>query len=394
MWDVIVIGAGAAGMMAAAKAGQKGACVLVLDHAEQPGRKILISGGGRCNFTNIKADWRYYRSENPHFCRSALARYRPQDFLALVEAHKISWHEKEDGQLFCDESARQIVTMLETECRAAHVRFQLGCVVRDVAHDGHVFAVETAQGVLQTRAVILATGGLALPKLGATDFSLRIAQRFGLRVVAPAPALVPFCLTEAQPELAGVSLPVTASLMGRKKPCFTGGMVFTHRGGSGPAILQISSWWERGEAVRLNLLPGRDVYEMMRTISQKRPKAHAAALVEALPARLARYLVHGRMDGRPLAEQPAKSVRVLANYVADWTIRPSSTEGYAKAEVMRGGVDTRDLSSQTMEARSVPGLYIVGEAVDVTGWLGGYNFQWAWASGVAAGQAAAERVNV
>lgn len=394
MWDVAVMGAGAAGMMAAATAGQRGARTVLLDHADQPGRKILISGGGRCNFTNLKADWTYYRSENPRFCRSALARYRPQDFLSLVEKYRIRWHEKEEGQLFCDESARQIVSMLEDECRVGGVTFQLGCSLSDVSHDGHSFTLETSQGPVRARSIILATGGLALPKLGATDIALKLARQFGLRIVPPAPALVPFRLEAAQPNLAGVSLQVTASLAGRKKPVFTGGMVFTHRGVSGPAILQISSWWDGHEALRLNLAPGRDVHEDMRSICQQRPKAHAPALLEALPARLVKVLVAGMLDDRPLAEQPAKAVRALAAQVSDWVLHPAGTEGYAKAEVMRGGVDTRDLSSQTMEARTVPGLYVVGEAVDVTGWLGGYNFQWAWASGVAAGQAAAGRSGV
>ena len=391
VWDVAVIGAGAAGMMAAATAGQRGATTILLDHADQPGRKILISGGGRCNFTNLKADWTHYRSENPRFCRSALARYRPRDFLSLVEKHRIRWHEKEDGQLFCDESARQIVTMLEDECRAVGVQFQLGCSLSDIRHDGHIFTLDTSWGAVQARSVILATGGLSIPKLGATDFTLKMARQFGLRVVPPAPALVPFLLEEPWPDLAGVSLQVTAALVGQKKPIFTGGMVFTHRGVSGPAILQISSWWESGQALRLNLLPGQDAHEVMRAVCQQRPKAHAPALLEALPSRLVRVLVAGKLDERPLAEQPGKAIRALAAQVNDWVLNPVGTEGYLKAEVMRGGVDTRDLSSQTMEVRTVPGLYMVGEAVDVTGWLGGYNFQWAWASGVAAGQSAAER---
>ena len=391
VWDVAVIGAGAAGMMAAATAGQRGATTILLDHADQPGRKILISGGGRCNFTNLKADWTHYRSENPRFCRSALARYRPRDFLSLVEKHRIRWHEKEDGQLFCDESARQIVTMLEDECRAAGVQFQLECSLSDIRHDGHIFTLDTSWGAVQARSVILATGGLSIPKLGATDFTLKMARQFGLRVVPPAPALVPFLLEEPWPDLAGVSLQVTAALVGQKKPVFTGGMVFTHRGVSGPAILQISSWWESGQALRLNLLPGQDAHEVMRAVCQQRPKAHAPALLEALPSRLVRVLVAGKLDERPLAEQPGKAIRALAAQVNDWVLNPVGTEGYLKAEVMRGGVDTRDLSSQTMEVRTVPGLYMVGEAVDVTGWLGGYNFQWAWASGVAAGQSAAER---
>lgn len=394
LWDVVVIGAGAAGMMAAATAGQAGARVLVLDHADKPGRKILISGGGRCNFTNLKADWPYYRSANPRFCRSALARYQPRDFLALVEKHRIAWHEKEEGQLFCDHSAQQIVTMLEDECKAGKVRFSLGCSVNDVTHDGSVFTVKTSRDLVRARSIILATGGMALPKLGATDFSLRLARRFGLAVVPPAPALVPLRFSVPQPELAGVSLTVTATLQAQKKPSFTGGMVFTHKGVSGPAILQISSWWDGQGALKLNLAPGKEMYDEMRIICQQRPRAHGPALLEGLPVRLARSLAGKFLDDRPLAEQPAKAIRALAAQVESWVFTPEGTEGYAKAEVMRGGVDTAELSSKTMEARRVPGLYVVGEAVDVTGWLGGYNFQWAWASGVAAGQAAAERANM
>lgn len=389
-WDVLVLGAGAAGLMAAATAGQRGARVAVLDHAEEPGRKILISGGGRCNFTHLETSWERYQSANPRFARSALARYRPQDFLELVERHHIAWHEKDAGQLFCDGSARQIVTMLKDECERGAVHFYYQHSLRHVSHDGHSFEVNTSRGTFKARSVIVATGGMALPKLGATDGALQLARRFGLRVVAPAPALVPLTLEKPLPDLAGVSLPVTTAL-GKKGVRFTDGMVFTHRGLSGPAILQISSYHTAGHPLWIDLCPGHDVLAEMQAVIKARPRAHGAALLDGVPARLARHLAHTMLDQRPLAEQPGKAVRALADYVSRWVLTPAGTEGYAKAEVMRGGIDTRDLSSQTMEASKVPGLYAIGEAVDVTGWLGGYNFQWAWASGVAAGKAAAER---
>ncbi|WP_018980165.1 BaiN/RdsA family NAD(P)/FAD-dependent oxidoreductase [Saccharibacter floricola] len=390
-WDVLVLGAGAAGLMAAATASQRGVRVAVLDHAAEPGRKILISGGGRCNFTHLETSWERYQSANPRFARSALARYTPRDFLNLVEKHHIAWHEKEAGQLFCDGSARQIVTMLEKECAKGAVRFYYRHALQKLSHDGHCFQVHTSQGIMKARTVVLATGGLALPKLGATDSALQIARHFDLDVVAPMPALVPLTLEKPFPELAGVSLPVTTSL-GKKGVRFTDGMVFTHRGLSGPAILQISSYRSAEQSFWINLRPGHDVWEDMTAVMKARPRAHGAALLEGIPIRLARHLAQTMLDGRPLAEQPGKAVRALAEHVARWVVSPAGTEGYAKAEVMRGGVDTRCLSSQTMEAKTVPGLYIVGEAVDMTGWLGGYNFQWAWASAVAAGKAVAERV--
>lgn len=388
-----MIGAGAAGMMAASVAGKQGARVALLDHADEPGKKILISGGGRCNFTHLETSWERYHSLNPRFCQSAFARYGAQDFLALVEHYKIAWHEKSPGQLFCDGPASQIVAMLQAECRAGDVTWYLRHAVQQVTHDGHVFSIKTSHGEMSAHTVILASGGLAVPKLGASDLSLRIAKQFGLNIIQPAPALVPLCLAEPFPDLAGVSLPVTTSL-GKKGVKFTDGMVFTHRGLSGPAILQISSYRDAGQKVRINLLPGHDILAEMQAACQRRPRAQAAALMEALPARLARHWAQSMMDKRPLAEQPGRAVRTLAERLAQWEVIPSGTEGYAKAEVMKGGIDTRQLSSRSMEVQTVPGLYAIGEAVDMTGWLGGYNFQWAWSSGVAAGLAAAERSRV
>lgn len=390
VWDVLVLGAGAAGMMAAATAGQRGVRVAILDHAAEPGRKILISGGGRCNFTHLDANWERYQSNNPHFARSALARYRPHDFLTLVEKHHIAWHEKATGQLFCDSSARQIVEMLQAECARGCVTFFLSRFIQHVSHDGEHFCVQTSRETLKARSIILATGGLALPKLGASDLSLRLAQQFGLRIIKPAPALVPITLSKPLSDLAGVSLTVTTSL-GEKGKCFTDGMVFTHRGLSGPAILQISSYCQAGQSFQVNLCPGHVILSDMQAVCKKRPRAYGPALLEGVPARLARYLADQFLDGRSLAEQPGRAIRTLAKHIECWEIHPNGTEGYPKAEVMRGGIDTCDLSSRTLEAKTCAGLYAVGEAVDVTGWLGGYNFQWAWASGVAAGQAAAER---
>ncbi|MCQ9154695.1 BaiN/RdsA family NAD(P)/FAD-dependent oxidoreductase [Acidomonas methanolica] len=387
-WDVAVLGAGAAGLMAAAVAGRRGASVLVLDNAAEAGRKILISGGGRCNFTHLDAGPERFLSRNPHFARSALARYTPRDFLALVEKHRIAWHEKTPGQLFCDESARRIVALLLDEAQAAGAALRLRVRVNDIER-GEAFRLVTDHGDVLARRVILATGGLAVPKLGATDFALRMAQRFGMRVVPPAPALVPLTLASPAPDLAGVALPVAARI---GKTVFSDAMVFTHRGISGPAILQISSY-RSGDAppLELDLLPGLSAEAEMRRIKQARPRAGAAALLEGIPQRLGRAIAAEILPDFTdhLANLPDRRIAALARRVSAWSPDISGTEGYAKAEVMRGGIDTRDLSSQTMESRLVPGLYAIGEAVDVTGWLGGYNFQWAWSSGYVAGIGAA-----
>lgn len=411
MRDLLILGAGAAGMMAAAMAGQRGVRVTLLDHAAEPGRKILISGGGRCNFTNLKADARYYLSRNPHFAHSALARYSPQDFLKLLEKHHIPWHEKEEGQLFCDHSAADIVTMLRAECDMGQVQLVLGVSVEAVQHHGDHFSVRTSAGLLRGRALALATGGLAIPKLGATGLALDIARQFGLSVVPTKPALVPLLVPEIPADLAGVSLPVTASLCqtGRRTgkgkplhiPSFTNGMVLTHNGLSGPAILQISSWLGLGdgeaeERLCLNLFPRHKTVESvlagMMKIRAERPRAQAPSILPELPQRLARWFAPSVLDSRPLAAQPLKSLYTLAEKAHRWLLHSSGTAGYVKAEVMRGGIDTGMLSSRTMEVTSIRGLYIVGEAVDVTGWLGGYNFQWAWASGFAAGGAVADYI--
>jgi len=386
--DVVVLGAGAAGLMAAAVAGRRGRSVLVLDHAGEAGRKILISGGGRCNFTNLATKPENFLSANRHFARSALSRYTPRDFLALVERHRIGWHEKAKDQLFCDGSAREIVRMLLDECAAAGCVVALETRIRGVTK-GERFRVETDRGDVEAESVVLATGGLSIPKLGATDLSLRVARRFGLEVVETAPALVPFTLPDMGaigPDLAGVSLNVAARI---GKVSFEDGMVFTHRGVSGPAVLQISSYWREGEVV-FDLLPGRDAEAALLEVKARRPRGEARGLLsELVPTRLAHALarVHGLPEGMTLANLPDRRVREVAAGLRGWRVSPSGTEGYVKAEVMRGGIDTRGLSSQTMEAREVRGLYAVGEAVDVTGWLGGYNFQWAWASGHAAGMA-------
>ncbi|BAT19008.1 BaiN/RdsA family NAD(P)/FAD-dependent oxidoreductase [Asaia bogorensis] len=388
VFDAVVLGAGAAGLMAAAAARKGGASVAILDHASEPGRKILISGGGRCNFTNLDARAENFLSANRHFMRSALAGYTPRDFLALVERHGIGWQEKAEGQLFCAESARDIVTLLlrEAEGCALYLDTRIQAVTK-----GETFIVRTDRGEIEGRNLVLATGGLSIPKLGATDLSLRLARQFGLDVVPTVPGLVPLTLETPLPDLAGVSLPVRASL---GKTGFTDGMVFTHRGLSGPAILQISSYQDGPlDAPLIDMMPGKDAREALGAIKKARPRAEPASLLADLPQRLARHIAGISLADVTctLANLPDKRIAELAARIASWRPRLSGTEGYAKAEVMKGGIDTRALSSKTMEVRDVPGLFAIGEAVDVTGWLGGYNFQWAWSSGVAAGRAIAAR---
>jgi len=382
-FDVVVLGAGAAGMFAALRAGQRGRRVLLLDHADAPGKKILISGGGRCNFTNIHCAPDRFISANPHFAKSALAQYKPADFIALVRKHGIPFHEKTLGQLFCDGSARAIVQMLLDECAAAGVELRLGQRIGALTR-GDAFAVETPRGMVTAPALVLATGGLSIPKLGATDLSLRIARQFGLAVVAPRPALVPLtfdgALLELMQPLAGVSLPITAAIGKRR---FGEAMLFTHRGLSGPAILQISSYWQGGE-VALGLVP--DAPERLLRAKRETPRVQPqTALGAFLPARLAQALAAAHLPARPLADVPDRALTTLGAMLREWRVTPMGTEGYAKAEVMAGGVDTAGLHQRDCQARDVPGLFVVGEAVDVTGWLGGYNFQWAWASGWVAG---------
>jgi len=390
-YDVAVIGAGAAGMMCAATAGQRGRRVLLVEHAGKVGEKIRISGGGRCNFTNIHATWRDYLSENPDFARSALARYTPRDFLAMVERHGIAWHEKTLGQLFCDESSRHVIDMLRAECTQGAVEWWQPCEVGEVAREGEGFRLETPRGTARCASLVVATGGLTVPKIGATPFAYRLAAQFGLAVVPPKPALVPLALDAADlarlGDLAGVSLEAEVQCAGGR---FRESLLFTHRGLSGPAILQISSYWQRAggsEPIHVDLLPGVDVRGWLSEHRRSR-ELPATVLAERLPRRFAQQWCADRALVLPMAQLGDRALEAAARDLADWPVRPSGTLGYNKAEVTLGGIDTRGLSSKTMEALDVKGLYFVGEAVDVTGHLGGFNFQWAWASGRAAGEAA------
>jgi predicted Rossmann fold flavoprotein len=377
-FDIIVIGAGAAGLMCALRAGQRGRKVLVLEHADKVGKKILISGGGRCNFTNLHCRPEAFLSANPHFCKSALARYTQDDFIALVEKHRIAWHEKTLGQLFCDGSARQIVAMLLAECEAVGVDLRVGHRITGIERADR-FGIGTDHGAFASTTLVLATGGLSIPKMGATGFTYDTVRRFGLALVDPRPGLVPFTL--AVPPLSGVSLEVVASL-GRTH--FREAMLFTHRGLSGPALLQISSYWREGQEISVDLLPDLDVSAFLKEQKRARPKVQLrTVLAEVLPQRLALALTP---DGT-MANLRDRDLEALGVLVKAWKTAPSGTEGYAKAEVTVGGVDTAELSSRTMVATKVPGLFVIGEAVDVTGWLGGYNFQWAWSSGWVAGEA-------
>ena len=397
-FDVAVIGAGAAGMMCAATAAQRGKRVVLVDHAAKLAEKIRISGGGRCNFTNINTTPANFLSENPHFCKSALSRYTPADFVALVKKHRIGYHEKHRGQLFCTESAELIIEMLKDECAAGDVHWRMPCKIASVEQTDGVYILDTDTGTIEADALVIATGGLSIPKIGATDFGYRVASQFGLRMVEPRPALVPLTFDPQAwapfAELSGIALEVevaTGSLKGRNP---TGGrfredLLFTHRGLSGPAILQISSYWTPGTPIVIDLLPGVDVAATLIEGKGTIKKQLGNVLAQWLPTRLAEglLLAHGfALDAR-LADMQDTRLRELGAAINQWTLTPNGSEGYRKAEVTRGGIDTRDLSQQTMMATKVPGLYFIGEAVDVTGWLGGYNFQWAWASGVAAGQA-------
>lgn len=373
--DVVILGAGAAGLMCAIAAGARGRRVALLDHNTQVGAKILISGGGRCNFTNSGTSPQNFLSENPHFCRSALSRYTPADFLALMARHNIAWHEKTLGQLFCDGSARQVVAMLLAECAASQVQVKLSAKVTDI-RKSDCFTIETQGETFTSPALVLATGGLSIPKMGATGFSYDVAKKFGLKIITPRPALVPLKAPPSELEfyanLSGVSLPAIASC---GTASFRENILFTHRGLSGPAILQISSYWREGQSLGLDLAPDIDALKFLKERKHARPKAELKTiLAELLPQRLAQAMA--------TTDLPA-----LAAQLKNWTLTPDGSEGFAKAEVTAGGIDTNELSSKTMEAKAMPGLYAVGEAVDVTGWLGGYNFQWAWASGWCAGQA-------
>ncbi|UIJ45201.1 NAD(P)/FAD-dependent oxidoreductase [Sphingomonas cannabina] len=384
-YDAIILGAGGAGLMAAAVAGQRGRRVLVIDHADEPGKKILISGGGRCNFTNLGVAPDRYLSANPHFAKSALGRYGAQDFLALVERHGIAWHEKTLGQLFCDGSARQIVAMLLDECRAGGVTLAIGEAIRDVAHGDGGFRVTHGDRTSTAPALVIATGGPSIPKLGATGFAYDLARRFALKVVEPRPALVPLTLSGEEAlfrSLSGVSAPVVARC---GKAAFPEAALFTHRGLSGPAILQISSYWRHGQPIAVDFLPGRPKGWLVEA-KRARPRASLKTILP-LPDRLAEALTERLGVDGELGTLTDARLGGIEQQLAHWTFHPNGSEGFAKAEVTIGGIATDGLSSKTMAARHLPGLYAIGEAVDVTGWLGGYNFQWAWASGWAAGQA-------
>ena len=390
IWDAIILGAGAAGMMAAIEAGRRGRKVLVIDHAGSPGEKIRISGGGRCNFTNLNIAPDRFLSQNPRFALSALKRFSQWDFIARMDAAGIAWHEKTLGQLFCDGSAMQVVEMLLRDMERAGVTLWLGCAPGDVRRVAEGYEVETARGVQRARAVVVATGGKSIPKMGATAYGYRVAEAFGLPLVETRPALVPLTFAEQElawmRPLAGVSLPGRVSC-GRTG--FDEAVLFTHRGLSGPAVLQISSYWREGDALSLDLLPGQDAGAMLRRSKVEAGRGQlAGALARMLPDRLARHLADLSGVTGPLAEVPGATLDRVAAGLADWRLVPVGSEGYRTAEVTLGGVDTEALDARTMQARAVPGLYFVGEVVDITGWLGGYNFQWAWSSGWAAGQVA------
>ncbi len=382
-FDVVVLGGGAAGLLCAIEAGKRGRRVLLLERSEKIGRKILISGGGRCNFTNLYCQPKHFLSENSHFAKSALARYTPADFIALVEKHGIAYHEKTLGQLFCDHSALEIVTMLESECRAANVRIVVDVKIREVRRDT-AFTVQCDEGEYRTPALVVATGGLSIPKMGATRFGYDLARQFNLHIVNPRPALVPLVFHPADrkryADLAGVSADVIAAA---GNAAFREKMLFTHRGLSGPAILQASSYWKEGEAVRIDLAPEREASRKIREAGTRTLSVAGKALQEFLPRRLAeRWL-----EFHPPKAWTNTALDAFEKELHEWNVRPAGTEGFEKAEVTAGGVDTRELSSKTMESRKVPGLFFIGEVVDVTGHLGGFNFQWAWASGAAAGRA-------
>lgn len=390
IWDAIILGAGAAGMMAAIEAGRRGRRVLVVDHAGNPGEKIRISGGGRCNFTNLHASPKQFLSNNPHFCVSALKRFTQRDFIARIEARGIAYHEKTLGQLFCDGSANQIIEMLLDDLKSSGGELELGVEPGAIAKTADGFEVQTSTGAIACKSLVIATGGKSIPKMGATGYAYEIARQFGLKIIEPRPALVPFTLDEAKlepvKELAGVSVEARVAV---GKTAFDEGMLFTHRGLSGPSILQISSYWREGDEIVIDLARGRDVFAELKKERVERPKLQLDnALTHFVPKRLAEQIAARTYQASRLADLSDAKLREVAAAVNAWRIVPDGTEGWRTAEVTIGGVDTDWLSSQTMEAKGVAGLYFVGECVDVTGWLGGYNFQWAWSSGWAAGQVA------
>ncbi len=381
IYDAIIIGGGAAGLFCAIEAGKRGKRVLVIEHNAAVGRKITISGGGRCNFTNRHTRPDNFISQNPHFCKSALSRYTPIDFVELVKKHKIAYYEKKLGQLFCRESSRQIVDMLLAECRAAKVRIQTSCSVVGVVKDD-IFTIETTKGEFRSKNLVIACGGLSFPKIGATDLGYKIARQFGLKIVETRPSLVALAMKgEGWKHLAGVSIDANVST---DKASFRENILFTHRGLSGPAILQISNYWKKGKPVEIDLLPENDAAELIEK-GRSSNQTVGNYLSQYLPQRFAQHLAESIGINKPVSHLTSTEARLVANTISDWQIEFNATEGYDRAEVTLGGVSTAELSSTTMESKRQPGLFFIGEVVDVTGWLGGYNFQWAWSSGYAAG---------
>ncbi|MEO6689641.1 MAG: NAD(P)/FAD-dependent oxidoreductase [Dokdonella sp.] len=388
-FDALIIGGGAAGLMCAIAAGRRGKRTLVVEHANRVGKKILMSGGGRCNFTNTGTSPQNFLCTNPHFCKSALARFRPTDFIAMVERHGIAYHEKELGQLFCDDSSKQIVRMLLDECASAHVRIETSCTIERVRHGDAGFHLDTAHGQFNAPALVVASGGLSIPSMGASGFGYELARQFGHRVLPTRAGLVPLTLSgkhqERFADLAGVALPIEARC---NNATFRNFMLITHRGISGPAILQISSYWKPGDDLRLDLLPDGDAFAWLRAQQADRPASELrTVLSERIPKRFAQRLCEVWLPSKPMRQYRAADLREISLSLSDWPLVASGSEGYRTAEVTLGGVDTDELSSSTLQSKRVPGLYFVGEVVDVTGWLGGYNFQWAWASGHACGNA-------
>ena len=387
--DVLIIGASAAGLMCAIEAGKRGRKVMVLDHANKPGKKILMSGGGRCNFTNTDISASNYLSHNPHFCKSALSRYTQWDFIALVNEYQIPYHERDLGKLFCDDSAKDILHMLLAECKKAKVDIRLDCDIKNIAHKTNTgFEIESSQGIFQTTSLVIASGGLSIPKMCASPFGYKVAEQFGHHIWPTTAGLVPFTLQphdkENLAELSGIAV---ESCVSNGRIQFNENMLFTHRGLSGPAILQISSYWQAGEAISINLLPALDLVGFIKERQATQPNIKLrTALADALPKRLIPAMLGQDTADKPLQELSQVRIEAIAKQLQHWQIKPNGTEGYRTAEVTLGGVDCNELSSKTMESGKVAGLYFIGEVVDVTGWLGGYNFQWAWSSGWCAGQ--------